>query len=559
MVLLDLPIEEYFLRGCNNLRYLILQDYNDFHVMFPHGYWLLFFVLRILPVLALCYPVINWLNNYLQRSSHYNHLKEHLPSTNIIFWGVFLLGLTLRLWVFFETPLITPYADALSRLKEAQEWYKVPTIIPGGLVWLPLHHLLLGLPSLFGANFIAGGRLVTLTLGIITIPLLYIVTRKRFGDFIALLSCFILAVNPFHVKFSVITMSEVPFIFFATASLLFLFQFTQTLKQRHLILCAVCLNCCNLIRFEGWIISVFLPFFLLYYNMGIKNFIKLSFLNSLSIVGYIVVSYTVTGHLIHGLTASDIVVKYAFENRPHPLEYIFERLSTGSIIPVWMFLFLSIGSIICLHAKKEIPWLTLVSGLLGLITWKVLRLTNEPMWRYFSTGIILSIPFSAVGLQWLSDKNQLAFLLVMLYLGAFSIVCIRNENISDKKFGTAPKGFFEAANWLKKNRAQGEHYLYNSAIDYPVFELLTETINNEMYHPPYDDTKKLGNYQAFSDTLFLQLVRRPEFKYIVYQKSLVIDSVFHLPWVEENLKSSGPLIEPAFSDSSFFIYKINRR
>jgi 4-amino-4-deoxy-L-arabinose transferase-like glycosyltransferase len=140
-----------------------------------------------------------------------------------------------------------------------------------------------------------------------TLPVFYLLVKEKMGTSTALFSVFILAINPFHIRYSVLTMTEVPFIFFSMCALLFLFRFIKFGNFSSLLLSSLFLSCGNMIRFEGSIISVLFSLYLLYYYRGLGSFILYFFKNYFStILVYMIISYTINGHLIHGLVMSAI-------------------------------------------------------------------------------------------------------------------------------------------------------------------------------------------------------------------------------------------------------------
>jgi 4-amino-4-deoxy-L-arabinose transferase-like glycosyltransferase len=109
----------------------------------------------------------------------------------------------------------------MSRLEQAKRWYEHPCGLPGGLNWLPLHHWIIGFPSLLGFDILTSSRTITLLFGVFTIPMFYYAVKMRFEKTIAIIASCLLTFNAFHIRYSVITMSEVPFIFFAITALFF--------------------------------------------------------------------------------------------------------------------------------------------------------------------------------------------------------------------------------------------------------------------------------------------------------------------------------------------------
>lgn len=543
----------------DTLWYVGFEDFYRFRRLFPHTYLALFGILRVTPVAGMFYLCFRYIKQHARELDlKINGIYRYIPSGNAMFACIFILAFVLRLFHAATLPLIISEGDAMCRIEVARDFYFTHQGIPGGLIWLPLHFFLLMIPCFFNIDIVKGSTYVTLVLGMLTFPVLYFLVKRRFNETIALITCFLLAVNPFHIKYSVITMTEVPFLFFAITALWFLFEYIQEEHFSFLILSALALTCCDQIRFEGWMLSGLLPFYLLYYKKGFKRFIQYGFMNSLNIIIYIVVSLANTDHLIHGLTMSDLEVKYNYTVIPNHFEHIFQGMLWDMVIPFWMLLFLAHGVWLALKRKTELPWLTTGLFLLGMITWKVLRLQTEPAWRYFSASMFLLLPFMAVSINSLIGKNR------FIRTGAFSVLLavfigkIAMQYSVLKEQPNVPKGLFEAADWMKAHKKPGDKFLYNSfKFDNAGFRLMTNTMSDEMYSPHYPGMKKFDMYEDYTDTVFLRVLRTPGYKFMLYQLGSQTDSLFHMEKVQQDIAEKGPKLDSVYGNINYRIYTIN--
>ena len=439
---------------------------------------------------------------------------------------------------------MTSDGDAMSRLEMALEWSREPYFFPGGLIWLPLHFVLIALPSLlFKCSIWHGATAVVLLSGLLSIVLLFLLARKKFGDTVALVSALLLAVNPFHIKYSVLSMTEVPFIFFVLLAIWFLYLFLEKEKTVYLLAASLFLNCSSLIRFEGWIVSALLPFFLLYYGKSWRAFFLFGILNAVSIVGYMFVSITSTGNLIHGLTMSDLEVRYAYAAVENKWQHVWQGMRGEVVLPLWLSPFLFYGIYLGLRQRKELPLLFTGAFLLAFISWKVVRFETEPGWRYFSTGIVLLLPYLSLSIVELTKNMRwvrtvvvgvIAFFLVKHSVEQFTSI---QQNLGDSN------GIAEAADWIKARRKATEKVFYHApGFDFPGFRLLSETPKEELYYPHYPGMKKFSNYEEYTPVVLMRLMQDTTYHYFVYRTETSTDSFLNLAEVKPAADSLFTLV-----------------
>lgn len=158
-------------------------------------------------------------------------------------------------------------ADDFGRVVQAANWAAhwtdLSRLDPGG-VWLPLYTLLHGLALKLYPDLALTPRLVTLLFGLLSLPLMAALTRELTGSrAAALLSAFLLAVNPAHLWLGAAPLSEMPYFTLLLAALLGLARYWRDQRASPLLAAAACLALANGLRFEGWVVSLLFGLLLL--------------------------------------------------------------------------------------------------------------------------------------------------------------------------------------------------------------------------------------------------------------------------------------------------------
>lgn len=103
--------------------------------------------------------------------------------------------------------------------------------------------------NIFPKLFLWEGRALTAVIGVVSIIIVYLITKKLFNKKIALFSSFIFAINPFHVRDSHYITTDVPFLFFLLVSLLFMVNLLLTSKWKWYILSGFIIGISSTIRY----------------------------------------------------------------------------------------------------------------------------------------------------------------------------------------------------------------------------------------------------------------------------------------------------------------------
>jgi len=130
------------------------------------------------------------------------NIKENPIYHYGILTAVVLLAIALR---FFKLGEWSMWIDEIYTINRAQIHFSDPVHVIQNLpntLWLPISVILTNIAvSLLGVTEWSA-RLVSALIGIVTIPVLYFVTRKIFGAVVALVLALLLAISPWHIFWS---------------------------------------------------------------------------------------------------------------------------------------------------------------------------------------------------------------------------------------------------------------------------------------------------------------------------------------------------------------------
>lgn len=551
-------IVTFFQNVFSALNYLLKSDYSNFERFFPNTYLPLYISIRIVPVLALAFFLPHsW---RLQLNGFFEKIPLKTFNSCNYFFIILAIAIGFRLWYASTIPLILSENDSMARLEQAQDWYNKPTGLPGGLSWLPLHIWLMGAPLLFKGNLFVGSRIITLVLGVATFFPLYFLTQKKFDTKVALLTCFLLAINPFHIKYSILPMSEVPFIFFTITALYLTFLYIETDKVIFLIFAGFCFNCANLIRFEGWLLSAITPFFLLYYRKKTNSFFFLAGLNSITIFLFGFICLLSTGDFLYGITLSDQEVAYNYSAIKDIPAHIKAGLSTDGILPLWFVVFIIYGGVHVYKRKLNVPWFLTALFLLAFVLWKLMNCSIEPAWRYFSTSVFLLLPFISLSIVQVAKISRGLTLLIVLGLFFLFIPQISGQQSQLKNQVKVPAGFFEAAAGLRKNKQANDKVIYDGkGFDYSGVRLLTKTPFENLYFAPPPGMKAFISVHPYNDSTITDTIIKANYQFIFYQTGSQTDSFLQKPTAQNSIASRYIILDTVYANQNYTILKIIHR
>jgi 4-amino-4-deoxy-L-arabinose transferase-like glycosyltransferase len=163
--------------------------------------------------------------------------------------------------------------DAWARLGLAAQWLQHPSfkvmfdVYPPGQFWL------IGLVHLFVPDVTIAGRLLSLILGIASLPVVWKLGTILYGEESGILGLAVFAFYSIHVGYSSTSSGEASFLFFLLAALTLFFSWFEDRQLWRVALSGIALSVSELIRIESWVIFFAMAALLLVYvsRAGVKN------------------------------------------------------------------------------------------------------------------------------------------------------------------------------------------------------------------------------------------------------------------------------------------------
>lgn len=163
---------------------------------------------------------------------------------------VFIFGLTIRLCAIPFS--MTDEADAVTRIFIALEWMQNPHLITFG-VWGPFHtYMIAGILTLWNDPVYAPILLNSIISAAIAIPL-YLFVKQEWNEKAALFVTCIYIVYPVAIRYGLVALSEIPFIFFLILTLWLLScARDETGNWKHALLAGLAITLAGSLRYEAW-------------------------------------------------------------------------------------------------------------------------------------------------------------------------------------------------------------------------------------------------------------------------------------------------------------------
>ncbi|HCR72336.1 MAG TPA: hypothetical protein DIW23_12885 [Anaerolineae bacterium] len=181
---------------------------------------------------------------------------QKLSQIDKYFIIAFFIGLAIRL---FAIPFaMSSGGDAVVRIFIAQEWMKDPTIITSG-VWGPLHtYLTAGILYIWNDAVYAPLFLNCIFSASVAIPL-YLFVKHEWNESAALFVACLYLLFPVGIRYGLDTLTELPFIFFITLSMLFLsYARSEQGNWKHAFIAGFMITIAGSLRYESWGLTPFL-------------------------------------------------------------------------------------------------------------------------------------------------------------------------------------------------------------------------------------------------------------------------------------------------------------
>jgi len=153
-------------------------------------------------------------------------------------------------------------SEAYSKLQLMLQWDQSPLLYPD-INFGPLHMPLLKWPWKITGSLVEANRIVSLIMGILLLPLAYLLARKLFSIGSAMATLAFLALAMLPVKTATVTLAEGPTVFFMITGVYLLTLYAEKSEDRWgaFIGAAFALSAMSAMRFETWL---FLPIFSLW-------------------------------------------------------------------------------------------------------------------------------------------------------------------------------------------------------------------------------------------------------------------------------------------------------
>ena len=332
--------------------------------------------------------------------------------------GLLIISILAVQAVVLSRGFVSVSIDEYSRVLLSASWAESPSFMFGG-IWLPGHFYLLGLTLKIHHDLFLTPRIVTMIFSLVSLGMLYLLARKLFNQWAALLSVLIVGLLRIHVYVSLTPLADVISYAFIISFLYFFLIWLDSGADRHLLIAAFMLGLANWFRYEGWFTTVVFSLYLgfrwltgLWRTRSLRPMWLLAIsLACLLPCSWIVRNYVVWGDPFHFLKMEGLITT---TEGIGPLTDLFPML-------VYVELLLQEGALICLLAAAGIMlsrrflahrvWLYLAFSLAPLVT---LTLFTDGSWsayapRYVGMYVILLSPFCAYTIYWAITAHRQSF------------------------------------------------------------------------------------------------------------------------------------------------------
>lgn len=346
------------------------------------------------------------------------------------------------------------HGDTGARLHMAYEWLFSPTILTG-YDYLPVYSYLCGAVIYLTDDVVWAPRLMNVVLGTLTVLPFYYVVKELFGDRNARYSVFALVVLGNHVLHSVVTLTEIPFLFMLMMAIFLLQKFFKKQSLTSLAGLVFFLTAINFTRYEGWMYSALFGIAMLLNKLQWRWLVSFSVAVSICPVLYLLFSWYATGDLMHGLNYSDYEVKQTALLAGRTIWDGFPVIHTSFIF--FSVLLVPWGAYQSYKHKNRRYYLIFLFIPLLYASYKLLTLTLAPDPRYFLTCAVLALPlwvliFTETPNRWLTPLNVFPTLVIVVFmLNAVKSWPILINPVQQNGNGKFPEGFMLSAKWASQN------------------------------------------------------------------------------------------------------------
>ena len=278
--------------------------------------------------------------------------------------------------------------------------------------------------KVFGVNSF-GARFLSFFFGLLTIPLLYLITKKLFNTKVALISAFLLAISSFHIRWALIEMDEAMIFFILFAFFYFINGIEK--KQRFTLPVFIFLAIAMLIK---PITVVFIPafafyfFYMLFHEKDVKKRNELFRKNKKPLIlGSIIFLVSMAPVLVYNYLLyrekglSDIIFARFFNVAPEIYSGLQDGPGTGFLLSKFISSFPGLS----LYFFK-VDFLISIFGILGLF---LIFRSKKRFTKFFFLSFIFPYIF-LLGTQPLTTHLS-PFIIPLCMSAGFFIVTITNK------------------------------------------------------------------------------------------------------------------------------------
>ena len=377
--------------------------------------------------------------------------------------------------------------DAMARLLYSRSVVDDHDFAPSTL-WLPGHFYFLAIPYAIGLRASVFPILLTAIISALAAPLAYCLARQFFDRTAALLSGFLIATYALHIRFSIITVSEGPFLTFLLIAIFCYIRYLQEGRLTSLVVGAAAFNMASSMRFEAWI----MPFLLVaayFFNQWLSRqkftwtkvfrasmFLGGSLIFAISWTLFCYIKYGDPFYLQHQTLEDSVryfaaLPPYSGSNPPgigYRLAFFpsVAVLSIGPIAAIASFC----GLVNCVARKQSGSLTYFTVAIVAFVLSQIMLKNLIPQARYFLTVCALLLLFVGPGCtqisRWLEpriNKNSLVYAVAIMAIAwPFVIAYLAATNVgwfSQKMYSLSPNPRFEqsvlnADDWLRKHWAK---------------------------------------------------------------------------------------------------------
>jgi hypothetical protein len=191
-------------------------------------------------------------------------------------FGLVIVLIAVVRFIVLALGFVSVSADEYARILFAADWAESPYFINRYLgeisdVWQPLHFCLLGIAlKIHNGDLFLTSRVFTMVFSLISFGMFYLLLRKLFNRWVALLSVLIVGFLPAHVYLSLTPMVDVILVTGIISFLFFFFVWLDNRADRYLLLAALMLGLASGLRYDGWFaVTIFVIYIGLYWLIGL--------------------------------------------------------------------------------------------------------------------------------------------------------------------------------------------------------------------------------------------------------------------------------------------------